>query len=225
MADETKEARELRELLAELRYSYGDASQDEQNTAADLIESQAQRIEEFESYLAWDGCNTGDCPHDTVQECADALGIRLAGEIAIAEKLQAENATLRATAELVEELQETQEHHLKMLDGAVEELKRLGIHADEYGSEETLVTATRKVVDEMERLRATAELIERALRDYVLAQSRMADRWAEADEAVKRQLWKDLHFCEACGREALEALQAITTQPTTSPVSSDNSGT
>jgi len=48
VSNETKDARELRELLAELRYSYGDASQDEQDTAADLIESQAQRNEELQ---------------------------------------------------------------------------------------------------------------------------------------------------------------------------------
>ncbi len=74
-------------------------------------------------------------------------------------------------------------------------------------------------------LRATADLVERALRDYVLAQSRMADRWAEGDDDVKRQLWKDLHFCEACGREALEALSANTPQPDTNPSSSEGSGT
>ena len=75
-------------------------------------------------------------------------------------------------------------------------------------------------------LRATAELVETALRDYVLAQSRMSERWAESDKAVKHQLWRDLHVCEALGREALEALeQASATHPTANPDSSEGSGT
>lgn len=55
------------------------------------------------------------------------------------------------------ELKSTQAHHLKMLDGAVCELGRLGIRADEYGSDVNLVTATRKVVEEVKQLRAAIE--------------------------------------------------------------------
>lgn len=74
-------------------------------------------------------------------------------------------------------------------------------------------------------LRATAELVETALRDYVLAQSRMSERWVKADEDVRSRLWRDLHFCEALGREALEALKANTAQPTNKPTDSDGSST
>ena len=62
----------------------------------------------------------------------------------------------------VKDLRESKKHHLKMLDGAVSELRRLGIEADEYGGKENIATATRKVVDEVKDLRATAELVERA---------------------------------------------------------------
>lgn len=42
-----------------------------------------------------------------------------------------------------------------------------------------------------------------ALSAYVKAQSRMLDKWAEGDEAVKQSLWRDLHNCEEAGRAAL----------------------
>lgn len=72
-----------------------------------------------------------------------------------------------------------------------------------------LAKAVTKLDKENATLRATTELVERALRDYVLAQSRMADdKWSEGDDGVKRQLWKNLHACEDAGREALAALGA-----------------
>jgi len=74
-------------------------------------------------------------------------------------------------------------------------------------------------------LRTTAEVVETALSDYVLAQSRMVEGWAEGGEAVKRKLWQDLHFCEALGREALEALVANAMQPIANPSCSDGSDT
>ncbi|HEY5989210.1 MAG TPA: hypothetical protein VIV12_22945 [Streptosporangiaceae bacterium] len=33
----------------------------------------------------------------------------------------------------------------------------------------------------------------RAARDLMVAADRMRDRWAEGDEQVKQQLWRDLH--------------------------------
>lgn len=36
------------------------------------------------------------------------------------------------------------------------------------------------------------------------AQSRMLDKWADGDEAVKQQLWRDLHKAGDEAREALE---------------------
>jgi hypothetical protein len=43
-----------------------------------------------------------------------------------------------------------------------------------------------------------------ALTGYVKAQSRMLERWADADLDVRRQLWQELHVCEYTGRTALE---------------------
>ena len=44
---------------------------------------------EYEDKVNWTGCGTGDCPHDTTQECADALVKTLAGQYAEEEKLRA----------------------------------------------------------------------------------------------------------------------------------------
>ena len=102
-------------------------------------------------------------------------------------------------------------------------------HVDGTGDNcEGLPTENAELKEKIATLRATAELVEPALRDYVLAQSRMADRWCAADEDVKSQLWKDLHFCEALGREALETLEAMmanAAHPITNPTDSDGSGT
>lgn len=73
-------------------------------------------------------------------------------------------------------------------------------HPDHYNSGE---------IECIDAIRALVELVKPALRDYVLAQSRMSERWADSDKAVRHLLWRDLHVCEAGGREALEALEAI----------------
>jgi len=73
------------------------------------------------------------------------------------------HAESKLQAERIEELEENQIHHLEMLDGAVSELRRLGIEADGYGSEENLVTATRKVVDGMEKLKQENATLREAL--------------------------------------------------------------
>jgi hypothetical protein len=39
----------------------------------------------------------------------------------------------------------------------------------------------------------SVDRIKGLLRDVVLAADRMRDRWAEGDEAVKRELWTNLH--------------------------------
>jgi hypothetical protein len=43
----------------------------------------------------------------------------------------------------------------------------------------------------------------RAARDLMVAADRMRDRWAEADDAVKRDLWRNLHARADDLREAL----------------------
>lgn len=35
-----------------------------------------------------------------------------------------------------------------------------------------------------------------ALKAYRLAQGRMLDRWSDADQALKKELWSNLHACE-----------------------------
>ena len=60
-------------------------------------------------------------------------------------------------------------------------------------------------VRQLERDRA--ELIE-ALRQYMLAQSRMRDKWAEGDDAVKNDLWRNLHALEDGARDLLARLRA-----------------
>lgn len=91
--------------------------------------------------------------------------------------------------------------------------------------EAELQTQNAELKAENATLRATVELVGPALHDYVLAQSRMADNWSEGDAVMKIKLLKDLHFCEPCGREALEALRANAPQPTANPSSSEGSGT
>jgi hypothetical protein len=52
------------------------------------------------------------------------------------------------------------------------------------------------------------ESLANALREYVKAQGRMLDKWADGDENVKRDLWQNLHACEEAGRKALAILDA-----------------
>lgn len=78
---------------------------------------------------------------------------------------------------------------------------------------EELVGLTEQAL-EVERLR-TQDIVARALvgplvedlrnalRAYLNAQCRMLERWAEVDDAVKRELWQALHACEEAGRAAL----------------------
>ena len=90
---------------------------------------------------------------------------------------------------------------------------------------ESLQAANAELKEEIATLRATAELAWLSLRDYTMAQSRMSDGWGRASESAKRYLWKDLHFCEAGGREAMNAIKANAVHPTNSPTDSDGSGT
>ena len=46
--------------------------------------------------------------------------------------------------------------------------------------------------------------LEASLRDYRSAQRRMRDKYAEGDEAVKRDLWRNLHACEDRATELLD---------------------
>ncbi len=43
-----------------------------------------------------------------------------------------------------------------------------------------------------------------ALVAYRTAQRRMLERWADGDEAVRRELWQDLHACEELANAVLE---------------------
>jgi len=51
------------------------------------------------------------------------------------------------------------------------------------------------------------EVLRDALQNYVLAQSRMANSWAEGDKAVKRELLRKLYCCEDAGRAVLAATE------------------
>lgn len=72
-----------------------------------------------------------------------------------------------------------------------------------------------------EEIGADSDLVETALSDYINAQSKIDDRWGEADASERDQLLRNLHFCEACGREALKAIRA--NAPTNKPTDSDGS--
>lgn len=55
---------------------------------------------------------------------------------------------------------------------------------------------------------ATAAKVVSALVEYRKAQRRMLERWADGDEAVKKELWRALHDCEPAANAALEAITA-----------------
>jgi hypothetical protein len=42
------------------------------------------------------------------------------------------------------------------------------------------------------------------LKKYRVAASRMCDRWADGDKAVKNELWKNLHGLESDALEIIE---------------------
>ena len=129
------------------------------------------------------------------------LIIQKAGAQTLQENLdacKAENATLRAT---------------KASDDAVSNKCTV-----------KLLARIQEIADERDDLRATAELAWRALHYYVLAQSRISEQWFKADDATKHQLLKDLYFCEACGREAMNALRANAPHPATNPPTNPGSG-
>jgi predicted metal-dependent hydrolase len=65
-------------------------------------------------------------------------------------------------------------------------------------------TVQKEVMKATEDLRKNNLALTQALMQYVVAQSRMRDRWAEGDDAVKATLWRDLHSCEEAGRAALK---------------------
>lgn len=52
--------------------------------------------------------------------------------------------------------------------------------------------------------------LESCLSEYVLAQSRMLDKWSEGDKEVKTQLWKNLHGLEAEARKLLKGKSRVT---------------
>ena len=51
------------------------------------------------------------------------------------------------------------------------------------------------------------------LKKYRVAASRMCDRWAEGDQAVKHELWKNLHELEAEAIEVIERAERRTNSP------------
>lgn len=51
---------------------------------------------------------------------------------------------------------------------------------------------------------AAAPALVEALTAYRTAQRRMLERFSEGDERVKRDLWRDLHECEAAADAALK---------------------
>ena len=221
------------------------------------IASQAQRIEELEDLVPHPGdgsCDRCGCvpsvaiPTALCDECLKLL--------TSTESLQAQNAELKEKNEQLEhnkayyvrqflkalqckECSATRRARLQAgIDESVkgmsqEELDTIIAELAKPFSEDELLTdeeiENTRLKKEIATLRATAELVETALRDYVLAQSRMSERWAAGDKAVKHQLWRDLHVCEALGREALEALEALknasAAHPAANPRSSGGSGT
>lgn len=60
-----------------------------------------------------------------------------------------------------------------------------------------LVAANDNAHDQITRLRESLD-------EYLTAQSRMADRWADGDPALKSELWRDLHACENPARAILK---------------------
>lgn len=61
-----------------------------------------------------------------------------------------------------------------------------------------------EAVCQRQRAEAESELLRLSLRRYVLAQSRMLERWSEGDSTVKERLWRELHACEEEARKLLQ---------------------
>lgn len=59
-------------------------------------------------------------------------------------------ATMKDYEAEIGELKETQEHHLKMLDGACRILERVGYSPDDYGGRENIITCVEKLVYRLE---------------------------------------------------------------------------
>lgn len=64
-------------------------------------------------------------------------------------------------------------------------------------------TIQREVMAATQRLREKNVALTMALTQYIVASSRMRDRWAEGDDAAKQKLWNDLHSCEQPARDLL----------------------
>lgn len=127
---------------------------------------------------------------------------------------------VKLQAERIEELEEWQRQMVeKAADESLDGYREMGAKCAALEEQKD------KLKQENATLRATAELVETALRDYVRVQSKIDDRWEVSDAVVQHQLLRGLHFCEALGREALEALKANAAQPTSKPTDSDGSGT
>lgn len=60
-----------------------------------------------------------------------------------------------------------------------------------------------EIVTEKDRLTKRVGELELALNEYVKAQGKMRDDWAEGDDITKKSLWKNLHACEQKARELL----------------------
>jgi len=60
---------------------------------------------------------------------------------------------------------------------------------------------------------ATIASLRDALHKYRVAQSKMLARWADGDENVKRQLWKDLHSLEEGALDLLDKTAALAREP------------
>lgn len=53
------------------------------------------------------------------------------------------------------------------------------------------------------RLIAASKELLAALQQYRLAQGRLLERWADGDEAVRDELWSNLHDCETAADAAI----------------------
>ena len=137
---------------------------------------------------------------------------------AVVQQIDLLRTLLQSQAKRIEELEKVQAHHAEIYEEKVRILQTQNADLNEAYKKlsashnpEICVDVqeyAEKLKEENATLRATAELVEPALRDYVRAQRRMLERWTDADKSVRHQLWRDLHVCEAGGREALVSLES-----------------